>query len=162
MCVDVTQVDIEGSPFEVKISDWMTSWNVMPKPRVMSFDMLPSIEESGHHDNSSPLPDRAAKVKDFSGGRGHRMAQVSRQLTIMKKRVLKRVITRNGEEILLTPSPTLSRQSSADVSDMSEDDQSKSDARKFGEGEREEMNAGQKNHSPASEEQDKRVRVFYW
>ncbi|KAL8595591.1 hypothetical protein ACOMHN_025628 [Nucella lapillus] len=119
------EVDIEGSPFEVKVSDWMTSWNVMPKTPVMSFDMLPSIEEAPHREKTSPCLGKAKDtLKRPSGSAQHRMAQVSRQLTIMKKRVLKRIITRNGEEILLTPSPTLSRQSSADVSDVSEDERS--------------------------------------
>ncbi|XP_050419191.1 dentin sialophosphoprotein [Patella vulgata] len=46
----------------------------------------------------------------------------------MRRRVLKRIITRNGEEIVLhdaAVSPTLSRQSSADISDISEDEGAK-------------------------------------
>ncbi|PVD36330.1 hypothetical protein C0Q70_03309 [Pomacea canaliculata] len=50
------------------------------------------------------------------------MEQVAKEPTVMKKRVFKKVITPNGEEILLTPSPTLSRQSSTDISDLSEED----------------------------------------
>ena len=109
-----------------QVADWMTSWNVMPKPRVMSFDMLPSIEETPRRSNleTSAAASASGRGKDAKPASGRScMAQVSRQLTVMKKRVLKRVIARNGEEILLTPSPTLSRQSSADISDLSEDDQ---------------------------------------
>ena len=113
-----------------QVADWMTSWNVVPKPRVMSFDMLPSIEETPRRSNfpstsaAAVAGSSSARGKDAKRASGRScMAQVTKQLTVMKKRVLKRVVTRSGEEVLLTPSPTLSRQSSADVSDLSEDDQ---------------------------------------
>ncbi|XP_076435316.1 uncharacterized protein LOC143275225 [Babylonia areolata] len=170
------EVDIEGSPFEVKVSDWMTSWNVIPKPRVMSFDMLPSIEEAPSRDikassssSSSPHSKDLKKQRPSANPQHHRMAQVSRQLTIMKKRVLKRIITRNGEEILLTPSPTLSRQSSADVSDMSEDERSvKNDSKKekrVGPGEEEEkrrrlsLSEGESQRNQLAEEEKKEEGV---
>lgn len=112
-------VDIEGSPFEVKVSDWMSSWNVIPKPRMMSFDMLPCIEEAPSRTCSSASE---SDSKSSSRGVKPRMEQVAKEPTVMKKRVFKKVITPNGEEILLTPSPTLSRQSSTDISDLSEED----------------------------------------
>lgn len=118
-------IDIEGSPFEVKVSDWMSSWNVLPKQRIVSFDMLPCIEEapSQKGESSSPTPDSDFKDSERGSSMSRSRAYPPKQAHVTKKRVVKRVITRNGEEILLTPSPTLSRQSSADVSDMSEDDQ---------------------------------------
>ncbi|RUS83369.1 hypothetical protein EGW08_008872 [Elysia chlorotica] len=119
---------VQGSPFEVKVSDWVNSWNLVPKPRVVPFDMLQTIEERP----TDTLKPSSAQTTDRIRKKLSQVVHVSKQLTMMKRRVLKKVITkRGGEEIIceVTPSPTLSRQSSVDFSDVSDDDKRKAGSR---------------------------------
>ncbi|GFR92699.1 hypothetical protein ElyMa_002624900, partial [Elysia marginata] len=105
------------------VSDWVSSWNLVPQSRVVPFDMLQTIEETP----KDSLKPSSAATTDKIRRKLSQVAHVSKQLTMMKRRVLKKVITRRGEEIIcdVTPSPTLSRQSSIDYSDVSDEEKSR-------------------------------------
>ncbi|KAK3782057.1 hypothetical protein RRG08_039054 [Elysia crispata] len=81
---------------------------------------MPVRLNTGSQPYGPPMPKKLSHV-----------AHVSKQLTMMKRRVLKKVVTRRGEEIIcdVTPSPTLSRQSSVDQSDASDEERRKAGAR---------------------------------
>lgn len=119
---------IQGSPYQVSVSDWSSSWNVLGKSKPMTLGMLPSISKGPA--KMKQLQEEVSNRFLDAGVRSRRNRGHSKQLTIGKRRVVKRVITRNGEEIVLSDfsaSPTLSRQSSAEFSDLSEEEQNRKD-----------------------------------
>ncbi|XP_067653246.1 uncharacterized protein [Haliotis asinina] len=109
---------IQGSPYQVSVSDWSSSWNIVGKS-----NMLTSREGAA---KMKQLQEEVSNRFLEAGVRSRRHRGNSKQLTIAKRRVVKRMITRNGEEIVLSdfsPSPTMSRQSSVELSEDSEEEQ---------------------------------------
>ncbi|XP_046566213.1 dentin sialophosphoprotein-like [Haliotis rubra] len=120
---------IQGSPYQVSVSDWSSSWNVVGKSTMMTLGTLPTIREGAA--KMRQLQEEVSNRFLDAGVRSRRHRGNAKQLTIAKRRVVKRMITRNGEEVILSdysPSPSLSRQSSIDLSEDSEDEQKRKDS----------------------------------
>lgn len=125
---------VDGSPFKVKVyklSDVSRRGIAETKDKRVLFDSL-SMSFDGHHslgigDHTSIKEKHKQKgdaKHDLQSGNTS-LPPMRKQYTITKRRILKKVIARNGEEIIITESPTppLSRQSSfTDNSDGTSDD----------------------------------------
>lgn len=126
---------VDGSPFKVKVyklSDVSRRGIAETKDKRVLFDSLSMSFDEQHH--SLGLADHTSlKEKHKQKGDAKHdvhfgntsLPPMRKQYTITKRRILKKVIARNGEEIIITESPTppLSRQSSfTDNSDCTSDD----------------------------------------
>ncbi|XP_062606565.1 uncharacterized protein LOC134268341 [Saccostrea cucullata] len=113
---------IEGSPFKVKVyqpRDLTRRAIRDAKDKRIIFDSLSlsSIEERPLGLlKIGPETDFTKSKSDSekSSGRSSRSNRMKKQFTVTKRRVIRKVISRHGEEIVIqeSPSPTLSRQSS--------------------------------------------------
>lgn len=111
---------VDGSPFKVKVyklSD-VSRRNLMEtKDKRMLFDSLSMSLDC----NSDAKKQPNTKFEDKT----EQQQRIRKQYTITKRRILKKVIAKNGEEIIITetPTPPYSRQSSmTDISDYTDDD----------------------------------------
>jgi hypothetical protein len=126
---------VDGSPFKVKVyklSDVSRRGIAETKDKRVLFDSL-SMSFDGQHHSLGIADHTSLKEKHKHKGDAKHDVQsgntsfppMRKQYTITKRRILKKVISRNGEEIIITESPTppLSRQSSfTDNSDCTSDD----------------------------------------
>ncbi|XP_041370758.1 uncharacterized protein LOC121384430 [Gigantopelta aegis] len=104
---------IQGSPFEVTVTNTMTSWDKVSKKKLLMLNRRTYVEEVDRDDED--LHGGA-----FAEGRASKLDQprLLRQYTVTKRRVIKRMITRNGQEIVITDhnsTPGTSRGSSVDL-----------------------------------------------
>ena len=112
---------IQGSPFEVTVTNRMSTWDKVTKKKLLMHSSRTYMEEVDLDEGM---------CKDVFAER--RIAKLDqprllRQYTVTKRRVIKRMITRNGQEIVITDhnsSPGISRGSSIDIvdSDLSDTD----------------------------------------
>lgn len=114
---------IEGSPFKVKVyqpRDLTRRAIRDAKDKRIIFDSLSlsSIDERPHGllkiEHEIDLNGRSKNDSEKPTGRSSRSSRMKKQFTVTKRRVIRKVISRHGEEIVIqeSPSPTLSRQSS--------------------------------------------------
>nr|XP_022303156.1 uncharacterized protein LOC111110820 isoform X2 [Crassostrea virginica] len=114
---------IEGSPFKIKVyqpRDITRRGIRDAKDKRIIFDSLSlsSIEERPQNllkiDNDKDLNCRYKNISEKSCNKSQKTSRIKKQFTVTKRRVIRKVISRHGEEIVIqeSPSPTLSRQSS--------------------------------------------------
>ncbi|XP_045172625.2 uncharacterized protein LOC123534440 [Mercenaria mercenaria] len=122
---------VENSPFRIKVykaSNVSTKNLKGAQEKRVIYD---SLSFSSHSADTLDHPDVPEEFVSHSGHESHRsisaMAKAKayskgRQLTVTRRRVLRRIITRNGEDIVIEEaiSPSLSRQSS--ITDNSDED----------------------------------------
>lgn len=125
-------VHIEGSPFKVKVyqpRDLTRRAIRDAKDKRIIFDSLSlsSIDERPQGllkiEHERDLNGRSKNDSEKSAGRSSRSSRMKKQFTVTKRRVIRKVISRHGEEIVIqeSPSPTLSRQSSMTDTSTEED-----------------------------------------
>ncbi|KAL4223275.1 hypothetical protein ACF0H5_016747 [Mactra antiquata] len=121
---------VENSPFRIKVykaSNVSTKSMKGAQEKRVIYDTLSFSNHSGESINLEQPEDSEAQLGADSNRSMSAVAKAKayskgRQLTVTRRRVLRRIITRNGEDIVIEEaiSPSLSRQSS--ITDNSDDD----------------------------------------
>ncbi|VDH93154.1 Hypothetical predicted protein [Mytilus galloprovincialis] len=122
---------VEGSPFKIKVyklSDVNRRGISESTGKRLLLDSLSMSFDGNNLQEHNSTPDKT-KIKNDSKCCSETVSaspqRIRKQYTITKRRILKKVIARNGEEIIITESqtPPLSRQSSlTDISDYTDED----------------------------------------
>ncbi|XP_052084795.1 serine-rich adhesin for platelets-like [Mytilus californianus] len=122
---------VEGSPFKVKVyklSDVNRRGISETTGKRLLFDSLSMSFDGNNLQEQNCTPDKR-KIRNDNISNSETISasqqRIRKQYTITKRRILKKVIARNGEEIIITESqtPPLSRQSSlTDISDYTDED----------------------------------------
>ncbi|XP_063437310.1 serine-rich adhesin for platelets-like [Mytilus trossulus] len=122
---------VDGSPFKIKVyklSDVNRRGISESTGKRLLLDSLSMSFDGNNLKEHNSTPDKR-KIQNDSKKNSETVSaspqRIRKQYTITKRRILKKVIARNGEEIIITESqtPPLSRQSSlTDVSDYTDED----------------------------------------